>query len=264
MTITILTIIFYLFASSLPLVSTYWNKTNIFKILWIFSGGIALFLHSFLLHHWIDLDNGVQNLSFINMLSFSFWLIGILILAIVLWQPLDLLITILFPLEVLTILLIHFFPQTYVVNTVNTPQLIFHIFISIFTLCILDVAGFLAILLAVQERCIRFHRVTAVIEKLPSLQSMERLLFQILTIGFLFLTIVLITSFYFYHIILFKNWVVLQKTVLVFIAWCVLFILLIGRQLWGWRGKKTLYYTLTGVFLLLAAYCFSKFIIEIF
>ncbi|MEK7844843.1 MAG: cytochrome c biogenesis protein CcsA, partial [Pseudomonadota bacterium] len=54
-----------------------------------------------------------------------------------------------------------------------------------------------------------------------------------------------------------------HKTLFGFISWGVFAALLIGRQLYGWRGRIAIRWTLAGFIILLLAYIGSKFVLEI-
>ena len=47
------------------------------------------------------------------------------------------------------------------------------------------------------------------------------------------------------------------------IAWFVFGVLLVGRRLWGWRGRTALRLTLGGFAFLLLAYVGSRFVLEV-
>lgn len=139
--------------------------------------------------------------------------------------------------------------------------LLFHIVISIFTLSVLCMAGLLAILLAFQEYWLR-NKLEIVLKKIPPLESLEKLLFQLNSLGFVLLNVLLITSLYCYYSELWHHLILLQKTTMVIIAWLIFALLLIGRISWGWRGKKAIYCTLSGVTLLGIVYLGSKLVLE--
>ena len=222
---------------------------------------IAVCLHGMLLHEWIDIASG-QNLNFFNMLSLSAWLVSVLVIVVVLLKPVEVITLFVFPFTALTIILILAFPAKFVINTLAYPDMLFHILISVFTFCVLCVAALLAICLAVQEYQLRRNPTGRIITRLPPLESMEGLLFQVMSLGFILLSVVLITSVYTYHSLL-QHYVVLQKTVLVLSAWVVFAILLVGRYRYGWRGRKAIYGTLIGVAFLVLAYFASKLVMEV-
>ena len=161
---------------------------------WIFLLGFAaVCLHGLLLHRWIDVSSG-QNLTFFNMLSLTTWLISIIALVVLLIKPIEVLAIIIFPITAISILLVLTFPATYIVKTITMPDTLFHILLSILTFCVLSLAGLLAVLLALQERLLRAKQSIWLIRKLPPLESMETLLFQVISFGFVLLSVVLVTS----------------------------------------------------------------------
>ena len=54
-----------------------------------------------------------------------------------------------------------------------------------------------------------------------------------------------------------------HKVVLGILAWCIYAALLAGRQMYGWRGRRAVSWTLSGFAALLLAYIGSKFVIEV-
>jgi len=54
-----------------------------------------------------------------------------------------------------------------------------------------------------------------------------------------------------------------HKTVFAFISWLLFGGLLLGRRLWGWRGRLALRWTLAGFIALVLAYIGSRFVVEI-
>lgn len=134
----------------------------------------------------------------------------------------------------------------------------FHVLLSIFTVIVLIVAGLLALLLALQERLLRSKYAGAWVQKLPPLETMESLLFLSNRSGFVLLTAVLTTSFYFYHGLLWQQPLLLPKTLLTLTAWTIFLILLLGRHWRGWRGARAINATLCGVILLIVVYLVSR------
>lgn len=229
------------------------NRIKGTKIWMVLLGFVAVALHALLLHHWIDLVSG-QNLTVFNMLSLVVWLVSLLVLLIILFKPVDMLALFIFPLAIFSILLVVGFPSRFIIKTGGRPSELFHIFLSVITFAVMCVAGFQAILLAIQERVLRTKLGGTLLHKLPPLITMEKLLFQMLTTGFVLLSLLLATSLYSFHTILLSDAVILQKAVIVLAAWAIIGALLLGRYLWGWRGRKAIYCTLFGVLLLLIVY----------
>jgi len=230
---------------------------------WAFGLGFcAVCLHGLLLHHWIDLQAG-QNLNFFNMISLTVWLVSVIVLVMVLYRSIEVLVIFSFPVSAISILLVFQFPQADVIKMAVNPDALFHILLSILTFCILCVAGLLALLLAFQDSMLRKKRGGGFIVSLLPLESLERLLFQMNGFGFVLLSVLTVTSLYFYHQDLFENKAILQKTVLTVAAWVVFAVLLLGRLVWGWRGRTAIYGTLIGFALLFFIYFGSKILLEV-
>lgn len=231
------------------------------KVVLIGLGFVAVCLHGVLLHRWIDVHAG-QNLNFFNMLSLTAWVVSILVLVVALLKPVEVLVIFVFPISAISILLVLGFPNQYIVKTVTNPDTLFHILLSIVTLCLLCVAGLLAILAAIQDYVLRQKHGNWLTTKMPPLESSEKLLFQVISLGFILLSVVVVTSLYFYHELLLDSHALLQKAMLVGAAWVVFAGLLLGRFYWGWRGRRAIYGTLGGVLLLFLASFGSKLLLE--
>src|SRR5690606_32257080 len=74
-----------------------------------------------------------------------------------------------------------------------------HILLSLFSAGLLTIAAVNAVLLAVQERLLHRHQLTHLARALPPLQTMERLLFQLVGIGFVLLSLTLLSGLWFIH-----------------------------------------------------------------
>ncbi len=138
----------------------------------------------------------------------------------------------------------------------HTSQLS-HILLSIASITVLSIAGFQAILLAIQERQLRIKHALGIWKNIPPLETMESILFHMISLGFVLLTILLISSFYSYRDILWHQF--LDKAVLAVSAWVVFASLLLGRKFLGWRGKSAIYFTLGGLMLLVCIFYFNYF-----
>ena len=223
------------------------------KAMCLLVGFIAVTLHALLLYRWIDIGAG-QNLTFFNMCSLVTWLVALLVLLTSLRRPAENLVVFIFPVAAISIVLVGAFPgQYYIVDTAADPSMLLHILSSTLAFSVLCVAGLQAVLLAIQESRLRHRHGGGIIEVLPPLETMEILLFQMLRVGFLLLSIVLVSSVYFFsHEIVTSA--IIRKLVLTVLAWLVFVILLIGHRCYGWRGKRAVQGTLSGVLLLVVVY----------
>ena len=90
---------------------------------------------------------------------------------------------------------------------------------------------------------------------------MEKLLFELIWIGFILLTLSVASGFIFLDDMFAQHLV--HKTILSIIAWCIFAILLYGRHAQGWRGTTAIKLTIAGFVVLMLAYFGSKFVLEI-
>ncbi len=220
---------------------------------------VALVEHAWLLHHWIDLGRG-QNLSFFNMFSLLCWLVSLLVILLSLFQDVAALLLLMLPLAAVSVIAAALFPSFNLVETATNPLVLLHVLLAVLSFGVLCIAGLQAIILIVVERMVRTRSALGFKWRTPPLQSMEHLLFQSIWLGFMLLSLVLLSSVYTYHAKLLQQPALLQKTILASLAWAVFAMLLVGRKLWGWRGRRVTFGSLGGISVLVVAYLTAKFI----
>ncbi len=201
------------------------------------------------------------NLSLFNAASLLGWLMAAMLLVAAIRQPVHSLGVVVFPFAAVTLLLADRFgtPGTTMVPLGEPVDL--HVISSVAAYAVLGLASAQAVVLAWQENVLRRRRAGAVLGLLPPLQSMEALLFQLLAIGFVLLSISLVTGWLFVDNLFAQDLV--HKTVLSMVAWLVFAGLLIGRHQAGWRGRTAIRWTLAGILLLALAYFGSKTVLEL-
>ncbi|MEO7478242.1 MAG: cytochrome c biogenesis protein CcsA [Lysobacteraceae bacterium] len=140
-------------------------------------------------------------------------------------------------------------------------QLQLHAWLALFAYATLSLAALLAIMLWFQERALRQRQIYGWLRALPPLTQLEQLLFQSIGVGFVLLTLVLVTGLMFVDNLLAQHlW---HKTVLSVLSWLVFGWLLFGRWRYGWRGQRAVKFTLIAMALLLLAFFGSKFVLEL-
>ncbi|HEY1076080.1 MAG TPA: cytochrome c biogenesis protein CcsA [Fontimonas sp.] len=136
-----------------------------------------------------------------------------------------------------------------------------HIVLSLFSAGLLTLAAVQALLLASQDRLLHARQLSGIANALPPLQTMERLLFQLIGIGFVLLSLTLLSGLWFI-----RDWLaqhLAHKTVLSVTAWLIFGVLLWGRLRHGWRGRTAIRWTLAGYLMLVLAYFGSKLVLEL-
>ncbi len=146
-----------------------------------------------------------------------------------------------------------------------------HIIVSTLAYGVLTIAAFYAVLMSMQES--RLHSLASAVthkswfagalDRLPALLTMERLLFRMIFIGFVLLTLTMLSGIFFSEQVFGKPFRFEHKTVFTLFSWLLFGALLTGRQWRGWRGKTALSFTLTGFVTLLLAYVGSRFVLEV-
>jgi ABC-type uncharacterized transport system permease subunit len=97
------------------------------------------------------------------------------------------------------------------------------------------------------------------------LLTLERLTYRFVAAGFVLLSATLLAGFLFGDSLYGHGhgWRWDHKTVFSSLAWLTFALLLVGRAMFGWRGKKAVAVLYTGSGLLLLAYVGSRFVTEI-
>jgi len=228
------------------------------RLLWL--AGIAVVLHAWLLAQTLRVPDGVD-LGFFNALSCTGWLIATVLLLVSLLRPVENLGIILLPFSALSIILAWLFPVQRIVASADQWPLELHIIISILAYSMLALATVQSLLLALQNRRLRQRSPGGFVRGLPPLTTMESLLFQLIRIGFVLLSLALLSGFLFLEDIFAQSLV--HKTVLSIIAWLLFGVLLWGRHRYGWRGPIAVRWTLGGFAALMLAYFGSKLVLEL-
>jgi len=223
---------------------------------------IALLLHGWLLYQSL-FGLGALNLGLPNALSALFWLTALIYWLVSLRHQLHSLQAFALPFAALGVVIQRLWPETHVLPYADQPLFKVHLTIAFLAYSLLTVAALHALLMAVAERTL--HRKSSLI-KLPSfppLIAMERLLFQIITLGFSLLTLTLVSGVAFSEQLFHRAFTFNHKTVFTIISWMIFAALLAGRHFHGWRGRTAVRWTLSGFGVLLLAYVGSKFVLEI-
>jgi ABC-type uncharacterized transport system permease subunit len=134
-----------------------------------------------------------------------------------------------------------------------------HIAVAIMAYSSLTIAAFHAVLMAVQEASLhtppggRPGWFAAMIERLPALLTMERLLFRLIAFGFALLTLTVLSGVFFSEELFGRAMKWDHKTIFTMLSWLLFGLLLAGRHWRGWRGRTALSFTLSGFATLLLA-----------
>lgn len=174
------------------------------------------------------------------------------------------------PCAAVAVLLPAIFPGTVVPLENKSPLFPWHIAIAILAYSTLTIAAFHAVLMVLQES--RLHMrpgaasrgwLGAAIERLPAVLTMEKLLFRLISLGFVLLSLTVLSGVVFSEQLFGLPFQWNHKNVFTLLSWLLFGVLLAGRAWRGWRGKTALSVTLAGFATLLLAYVGSRFVLEV-
>lgn len=206
------------------------------------------------------LPNG-YDLGLATMTSLVFWFIALLATVAARSMPIQSLLIPVYSLAALASLLL----ASHSTNATHSQHvdwgILSHIVISLLAYAVLIIAAIHAVILASQEQHLKRRQTHGLIQVLPPLQTMELLLFRMLSVGVALLTGAIVSGALFLDDIFAQHLV--HKTVLTIVAWAIFSILLLGHYQWGWRGPKAIRWVLAGFSLLMLAYFGSKLVLEV-
>lgn len=260
MTINIaLSILLYTVASGL-LLKQWLNVKSGSTQLPLYAAAVAVIFHAIALYTIIFTNQGID-IGFFSALTFTAWLMATLLVSASFTLPIGCLGLLVYPFALITIALRALSNQQNVLTDMLTPGLQAHILFSLLAYCLLSIAVAQALLLYIQDKYLHNKHPSGFLHSLPSLETMETLLFRIISLGVIALSISLLSGFLYLDDMFAQHLV--HKTILSLIAWAVFVILLWGHYRFGWRGKIAIKWSLSGFTLLMLAYFGSKFVIEL-
>lgn len=223
-----------------------------------------LVLAALLLHGWTlaqqVLQPGTLSIGISEAISLFAWQAALLLWAFCWKEPLQALGLALYPLAATCALAAALWPTHF--REPADWKLTMHVLLSLFSAGLLTLAAVQACALAVQDRLLHRHQQSRLMRALPPLLVMERLLFQLIFIGFFLLSLTLLSGVLFVYNLQAQH--LTHKAVLSISAWLIFGVLLWGRWRHGWRGRSAIRWALSGYVMLILAYFGSKVILEQF
>ncbi|WP_226691383.1 MULTISPECIES: cytochrome C assembly family protein [Rodentibacter] len=179
------------------------------------------------------------------------------VLAMLIVNSIWFLLPIVFSFSVLNLILATFMPSHLIRLLNQDSAMLFHIGLSIFTYSVCVIATLYAIQIAWIDRSLKAKK-TAFSAVIPSLMTVERHFSHLFATGELLLTLTLISGIYHsMNVLTVEN---IHKGIFSFLAWLVFGIALFGHWKLGWRGKRMIIYSISGIILLTIAYFGSRLI----
>jgi ABC-type uncharacterized transport system permease subunit len=230
---------------------------------WLVLAGIVL--HGAILYSAIFGKQGL-NLGLGNALSLIVGL-TVLIYWIGSWfYPIASLQMFVLPIAAIGVLLALLLPSDRMLSLAARPALAAHLVMSLLAYSLFTIAALHAILTSVLDHGLRQGTMPATLRDAPPLIAMELLLLRIIQVGFILLTLALISGFFFSEQV-FGRAITFphnaHKIIFGVLSWVIFGAFLVGHRFYGWRGRTAATFTLLGFGLLLLGYIGSKFVLEV-
>lgn len=225
---------------------------------------LGLVLHGWLLYRdvFVFAVGGV-NLGVYYALSLILWLTVLIYWLADLKHALHRLQAFVLPPAALTVLMPAFAVKNYYVDTHGFTLFSLHILIALLAYSLFTFAALHACLMRMAERALHQKNSWVSLPDFPPLMVLDDILFKVLRVGFVLLTITLLSGMLFSEEIFGKPLQFNHKTVFSIASWLIYAWLLFGRFQYGWRGKMATRWTLVGFVLLLLAYVGSRFVVQV-
>ena len=224
-------------------------------LLWL----IACVIHAAHLYPQTFTSHGL-NFHIYNSISILLFIIASIVLILSVFKHSEFLGLFILPIAIASIALTILNPEVSA-SASNISGLQLHIVTSLFSFSVLSISAIQSLVLFNQDRHLRDLSLGELSPSLPPLHDSERFLFQTISIGFVLLTIALLSGFVFLENMFEQH--IAHKTILSILAWIIFALLLWGRWQFGWRGRIAIRWTLGGFAVLILAYLGSKFVQEL-
>ncbi len=185
--LAIIAILLYLFSTYRQL-SVIYTDNAVSRTGVLTTGAIATVLHGII---WFMpvFNDGTLVFSFFSVGSLIALVISALIIISAIKKPLENLFLGIFPMAALLLLLNLLMPATSNASPQWSPGVTSHIVLSIIAYSVLTIAAFQAVMLLVQNHQLKHKHLSGIMRILPPLQTMDRLLFEMLGVGTLLLSL---------------------------------------------------------------------------
>ncbi|PSB92382.1 cytochrome C assembly family protein [Candidatus Pandoraea novymonadis] len=231
---------------------------------------ITLIVHGILLYKTIFRADSMH-FGFVYALSAMLWLSVCIYSIERLFFPLDSLRILLMPVAALACLMPLIFSNNRVVTFAANPMFKLHFIIANISYGLFALTALHAMLMIYAEHHLHpadsgvqpTGKVSRWLDTLPPLLTMEKLLFRLISAGFILLTLTLVSGVLFSEMLFGLPARIDHKTVFAVISWVMFGSLLTGRHLYGWRGKVAWRWVLVSFLTLLLAYVGSCFVLEV-
>jgi ABC-type uncharacterized transport system permease subunit len=223
---------------------------------------VALALHLWLLDATV-FEDGRMRFGFALAISTTVWLAALIYWVESFFHHIDGMQALVLPLAAIGVALPAFFPNAHFLLNNHSTTFQAHFLVAMLAYSMFTIAALHAAVMAVLERRLHSGALSGTLASLPPLLTMERMLFRIVWIGFILLTVTVGSGILFTQDLFGKPLEFNSETVFGLLSWAIFAALLVGRHIYGWRGKSALRWVLAGFIALLIAYIGTRFVLEV-
>lgn len=212
--------------------------------------------------HFINLggnviENAGLNFTVANVASLMSVLMSLIAsVALLKWRTVWFPLIIVYVLGICAVSVSSFVTGSVIKQLQQTPGLLFHLGIAIFSYALFAIALMYAFQLKWLDDKLK-NKKMLFCSMLPPLMTVERHFFTLTLAAQSLLTVTLVSGMFYLHNFFAPEQV--NKAIFSFIAWLIYAIQLLGQWKLHWRGKRVIIYSLSGMILLTIGYFGSRF-----
>jgi ABC-type uncharacterized transport system permease subunit len=224
----------------------------------LLTGLIALLAHAWFI---VAVTGGLvtDNYTLVNSAAIVSCIVVAILIGISFKRPTQSMLLVIYPAAILSIITLSLQQPSDTERFLSTPILA-HVGLSILAYSVLTLASLQAVLVVLQNHNLKHHKSTKIIEQLPPLLTMERILFDLLRAGTAILAAAIVIGIAFIEDMFAQH--LAHKTFFSLLALGIFATLLFGRSRYGWRGALAGKLTLWGISFLMIGFFGSKFVLE--
>ncbi len=254
----LIAVTFYAISSGLALRQLRQNKAPS-RIRFLAFGWLAALSHAWCLWHLMVHPQGVA-LGILTVASAITFCGTVLVLISSLYRPLEWVSLMAFPVSILLL------PPAMLVHTSYTsaplaPGIAAHVIMSILAYAAMTIATCQSILIMLQHHQLKQGNLRGLPSRLPPIQTMETMLFELIWTGFILLTVAIALGLIYVDNLVTQHLV--HQAVLTVIAWLIFAFLLTGRHFIGWRSITAGRLTIAGFIVLIVGFFGTQAIIDL-
>lgn len=217
---------------------------------------IAIITHSINLGGNL-IESASLNFTIANVVSLMSLLMSLIAgAALIKWRTIWFPLIIVYTLGICSVATSSFITGSVIKQLQQTPGLLFHLGIAIFSYALFAIALIYAFQLKWLDDKLK-NKKMLFCSMLPPLMTVERHFFTLTLAAQLLLTVTLVSGMFYLHNFFSPEQI--NKAIFSFIAWLIYAIQLLGQWKLHWRGKRVIIYSLSGMILLTIGYFGSRF-----